>query len=454
MTAAIVSMEQSFKLPSQSIPPQSIEAEEAILGGILLDSNAIVRVLEILRPEFFALLSHQIIYRVMMELHHQGKPTDLMTVVTRLGDRDLLEKVGGQMKIATLVERTISAVNIDQYAALVADKFIRRQLISVSTEIRELGYQVFRDLGEVLNVAEQKIFSLTQHRPHQDLVPIGDILVDSFQEIESRAEGAILPGVPTGFYDLDAMTGGFQRSDLIVVAGRSSMGKTTFAMNIAYRIATVSKLPVAIFSMEMSREQLSYRLLSSESNIPNGNLRDGRLSDRDWGDLIGAIAALSEEPIFIDDTTDITVNEMRSKARRLQAENGGALGLVLIDYLQLMSEGQSQNRNQELAQITRGLKILAKELNVPVVVLSQLSRGVEGRSNKRPIMSDLRDSGAIEQDADLILMLYRDEYYNPDSCDRGITEVIVTKHRNGATGTVKLLFQPEFTRFRSLAKRS
>ncbi|NEP46071.1 MAG: replicative DNA helicase, partial [Okeania sp. SIO2H7] len=195
-------------------------------------------------------------------------------------------------------------------------------------------------------------------------------------------------------------------------------------------------------------------LLSSESNIPNGNLRDGRLSDRDWGDLIGAIATLSEQPIFIDDTTDITVNEMRSKARRLQAENGGALGLVLIDYLQLMSEGQSQNRNQELAQITRGLKILAKELNVPVVVLSQLSRGVEGRSNKRPIMSDLRDSGAIEQDADLILMLYRDEYYNPDSCDRGIAEVIVTKHRNGATGTVKLLFQPEFTRFRSLAKRS
>lgn len=261
----------------------------------------------------------------------------------------------------------------------------------------------------------------------------------------------VLPGIPCGFYDLDAMTQGFQRSDLIIAAGRPSMGKTSFVLNIARNIAAFHKLPVAVFSLEMSKEQLVYRLLSSEVEIESGRLRAGRISQNEWEPLGHAISALSQLPVFIDDTPNISVTEMRSKARRLQAEQGGALGLVLIDYLQLMEGSGSENRVQELSRVTRALKGLARELSVPVIALSQLSRGVESRTNKRPMMSDLRESGSIEQDADLIIMLYRDEYYNPDTPDRGIAEIIITKHRNGPVGTVKLLFEPQFTRFRNLA---
>ncbi len=436
---------------SDRLPPQNIEAEEAILGGILLDPEAISRVLEMLRPEFFALPSHQTIYRGMVELHQQGKPTDLMTVTTWLGDRDLLEKVGGQIKLASLVERTISAVNIDQYAALVVDKFLRRKLIQAGNEIVDIGYQTAIELETVLDSAEQKVFSLTQERPQQELVSISETLVNTFQDIEDRNEGVALPGLPSDFYDLDAMTGGFQRSDLIIVAGRPSMGKTSFAINIAHNIATKQKLPIAIFSMEMSKEQLVQRLLASEAKIESNRLRAGRISQNEWEPLIQAIGTLSEQPIFIDDTPNITVNEMRSKTRRLQTENGGALGLILLDYLQLMEGSGSDNRVQELSRITRSLKGLARELCVPIITLSQLSRSVETRTNKRPMMSDLRESGSIEQDADLVIMLYREEYYNPDTPDRGIAEVIITKHRNGPVGTIKLLFDSQFTRFRNLA---
>ncbi|MDY6805516.1 MAG: replicative DNA helicase [Cyanobacteriota bacterium] len=436
---------------SDRLPPQNIEAEEAILGGILLDPEAISRVLEMLRPEFFALPSHQSIYKAMVELHQQGKPTDLMTVITWLGDRDLLEKVGGQMKIATLVERTISAVNIDQYAALVVDKFLRRKLIQAGNEIVDIGYQTSIELETVLDSAEQKVFGLTQERPQQELVSISETLVNTFQDIEDRNEGVALPGIPCGFYDLDAMTGGFQRSDLIIVAGRPSMGKTSFAINIAHNIATTQKLPIAIFSLEMSKEQLVQRLLASEAKIESNRLRAGRVSQNEWEPLIQAIGTLSELPIFIDDTPNITVNEMRSKTRRLQTENGGALGLILLDYLQLMEGSGSDNRVQELSRITRSLKGLARELSVPIISLSQLSRSVETRTNKRPMMSDLRESGSIEQDADLVIMLYREEYYNPDTPDAGIAEVIITKHRNGPVGTVKFLFDSQFTRFRNLA---
>lgn len=436
---------------SDRLPPQNIEAEEAILGGILLDPEAISRVLEMLRPEYFALPSHQSIYKGMVELHQQGKPTDLMTVITWLGDRDLLEKVGGQMKIATLVERTISAVNIDQYAALVVDKFLRRKLIQAGNEIVDIGYQTSIELETVLDSAEQKVFGLTQERPQQELVSISETLVNTFQDIEDRNEGVALPGIPCGFYDLDAMTGGFQRSDLIIVAGRPSMGKTSFAINIAHNIATTQKLPIAIFSLEMSKEQLVQRLLASEAKIESNRLRAGRVSQNEWEPLIQAIGTLSELPIFIDDTPNITVNEMRSKTRRLQTENGGALGLILLDYLQLMEGSGSDNRVQELSRITRSLKGLARELSVPIISLSQLSRSVETRTNKRPMMSDLRESGSIEQDADLVIMLYREEYYNPDTPDAGIAEVIITKHRNGPVGTVKFLFDSQFTRFRNLA---
>ena len=795
-------MTEEIKIESISdrLPPQNIEAEEAILGGILLDPEAISRVNEMLRSHHFAIRAHQIIYNGMSQLHNQGKATDLMTVTTWLIDHDNLEQVGGQAKIAQLVERTVSAVNIDQYAELVIDKFTRRKLIQAGNEVTELGYQTAEKLEDVLDKAEQKIFALTQDRPQQDLVPIGTTLINTFQDIEERNEGIALPGIPCDFYDLDAMTGGFQRSDLIIVAGRPSMGKciegnseivlrngeiatiaeiyqrqqaelltlqnnwqftftqptvfvddgikpvfavttrlgryiettithpyltmegwqplaelqpgdyiaiprqipvfgketisqsevqilvdsiglwgkkahektvpniifqlerslvalflnrlfatdgwasiltagqvqlgfgsvsekltrqiqhlllrfgiiaslkkrsvkyqdtyrqawqlditdpisiktfireigifgketalnkaseilankqyhtnrdliprqiwqeiaiakgsepwskladraglkgasnihvgkqslrrerlgqlataldnlllqelatsdiywdeivsitpmgekqvydltipdthnfvandicvhnTSFSMNIAYNIALKQKLPTAIFSLEMSKEQLAQRLLSAEAKIESNRLRSGRISQNEWEPLTAAIGTLSELPIFIDDTPNITVGEMRSKCRRLQAEQGGAMGLVLIDYLQLM-EGSSDNRVQELSKITRSLKGLARELSVPIIALSQLSRSVEARTNKRPMMSDLRESGSIEQDADLVIMLYRDEYYNPDSPDHGIAEIIITKHRNGPTGTVKLLFDPQYTKFRNL----
>lgn len=447
MTAATVSTTPS----SLRLPPQNIQAEEDILGGILLDPDAITRVLEILRPEFFALPSHQIIYRVMLNLHQKGSATDLMTIVSSLGDKGLLDKIGGQMKVASLVERTISTANIDQYAALVAEKFVRRKLISTSNELAEIGYDSVLDLEDVLSIAEQKVFALTEHQSQQSLISVAETLVNTFQAIEDRSEGAISPGIHSGFYDLDEITGGFQRSDLIIVGGRPSMGKTAFCIQIASNVASQG-VPVAIFSLEMSREQLVNRLLSNEANLTTDKFRSGDIRDNEWKNLIRAIGDLSERTISIDTKLNIMPSEIGSKARRFKAENGGQLGLIVIDYLQLMQGSNEANRNQELAKITRGLKLVAKELDVPMIVLSQLSRQIESRNNKRPTMADLRDSGAIEQDADLVLMLYRDDYY-PDSrpSDQGIAEVIVAKHRNGPLGTVKLLFEPEFTRFKNLA---
>ncbi|MBD2015544.1 replicative DNA helicase [Microcoleus sp. FACHB-53] len=439
----------NFSAFSNALPPQNVDAEESILGGILLDPEAMGRVADLLRPEAFYINTHREIYKAILALHTQSKPVDLMSVTTWLYDHELLAKVGGQSKLAELVERTVSAVNVDRYAALVVDKYLRRQLIQAGNDIVELGYETSIELETVFDQAEQKIFSLTQKRPQQGLVPISQTLIQTFQEIETRQEGAALPGISSEFYDLDVMTGGFQRSDLIIVAGRPSMGKTSFAIGIARNIA--EKFPVAIFSLEMSKEQLVQRLLASEAGIESNYLRTGRISQNQWGDLSRALGTLSELPMYIDDTANQTVMQMRSQVRRLQAEQGEKLGLVLIDYLQLMEGSGSDNRVQELSKITRSLKGLARELQVPVIALSQLSRGVEARTNKRPMMSDLRESGAIEQDSDLIIMLYRDEYYSPDTPDRGIAEVIITKHRNGPTGVVKLLFDPQFTRFRNLA---
>jgi replicative DNA helicase len=442
--------ELNFQALTDRLPPQNIDAEEAILGGILLDPEAIGRIADLLHPEAFYLTAHQEIYRSALLLQSQGKPTDLMSVATWLYDRNLLEKVGGQAKLAQLVDRTVSAVNIDQYAALVMDKYLRRKLIRVGNEIAQLGHETAVDLENVLDQAEQKVFNITQDRPQQGMMATADILTHTFSDIESRSLGMVLPGLSCGFYDLDAMTQGFQRSDLIIIAGRPSMGKTAFSLCLSRNIAAFHKLPVAVFSLEMSKEQLVQRMLAGEAQIESGRLRAGRISHQEWEPLGHAISNLSQLSMFIDDTPNISVTEIRSKARRLQAEQGGALGLILLDYLQLM-EGGGDNRVQELSKVTRSLKGLARELNVPIIALSQLSRGVESRTNKRPMMSDLRESGAIEQDADLIIMLYRDEYYNPDTPDRGIAEVIITKHRNGPTGTVKLLFEPQFTRFRNLA---
>lgn len=438
---------------ARSLPPQNVEVEEAILGGILLDPEALGRVADVLSAEAFYIPAHQDIYRAALALNSQGKPKDLINVSAWLSDHDLLEKVGGLNKLVQLVERTVSAVNIDALAALVMDKFLRRQLIKAGNEIVQLGYETATELETVLDQSEQKIFGLTQVRPQAGLVPISDTLIQAFQEIETRHEEVALPGLTCDFYDLDAMTGGFQKSDLIIIAARPSMGKTALSLNIAYNIATIHRLPVAVFSLEMSQEQLVQRLLASEAGIESNRLRSGRISQNEWEPLSKAVGMLSELPIYIDDTANMTVMQMRSQARRLQAESNGQLGIILLDYLQLM-EGGSDNRVQELSKITRSLKGLARELNVPVIALSQLSRGVEARTNKRPMMSDLRESGSIEQDADLIMMIYRDAYYNPDTPDRDITELIIAKHRNGPTGTVKLLFDPQFTKFRNLAKQN
>lgn len=444
--------EFNFQVFSNSLPPQNVDAEESILGGILLDPEAIGRVADLIEPKAFYIKAHQDIYQAALVLHSQGKPTDLMTVATWLQDHGVLEKVGGTSKLAQLVDRTVSAVNIDRYAALVMDKYLRRQLIAAGNEIVELGYDTATELESVLDQSEQKVFSLTQERPQQGLVAIADTLIQTFNEIENLHQEIALPGLSCGFYDLDAVTSGFQRSDLIIVAGRPSMGKTALGLGMAANIAKEHRLPVAIFSLEMSKEQLAQRLLASEAGIESNRLRSGRISQNELEPLSRAIGTLSELPIFIDDSATLTVMQMRSQARRLQAEQSGKLGLVLLDYLQLMEGSRSDNRVQELSRITRNLKGLARELNTPVIALSQLSRGVEQRTNKRPMMSDLRESGSIEQDADLVIMLYRDSYYNPDSPDRDVAEVIVTKHRNGPTGTVKLLFNPQFTQFRNLAK--
>ncbi|MEM7553231.1 MAG: replicative DNA helicase [Cyanobacteria bacterium P01_A01_bin.84] len=436
---------------SDRLPPQNIEAEEAILGGILLDPEAISRISDILVSEAFYINAHKTIYEAGLRLNTQGKPTDLLTVTSWLVDNDLLQHIGGRNKLASLVDRTVSAVNIDSLARLVMEKYQRRQLIKAGNEIVQLGYETQTELPIVLDKAEQKVFAISQERSQSGLVHISDTLVNTFQEIEERHENVSLPGVASGFYDLDAMTSGFQRSDLVIVAARPSMGKTAFCLNIANYVTATDKLPVAMFSLEMSQEQLVQRLLASEAQIESTYLRSGRISQTQWEPLMSAIGSLSNMPLYIDDTANITVTEMRSQARRLQAEIGSDLGLIVIDYLQLMDTA-GDNRVQELAKITRGLKGLARELSVPIIALSQLSRGVEARTNKRPMLSDLRESGSIEQDADLVIMLYRDEYYNSDTPDRGIAEINVVKHRNGPTGTVKLLFEPQLTRFKNFAR--
>jgi len=390
--------ELSFQGYSDRIPPQNVDAEEAILGGILLDPEAIGRVTELLRPEAFYTTAHQEIYKAAIALQGQGRPTDLMSITSWLNDRGILDKIGGQGRLAQLVDRTISAVNIDQYAQLVTEKYTRRKLIQAGTEIAQLGYDTSSSLEKILDQSEQKVFSLAQDRGNRGLAATADILTSTFSDIESRSLGLVLPGISCGFYDLDAMTQGFQRSDLIIAAARPAMGKTSFVLNIARNIAAFHKIPIAVFSLEMSKEQLVYRLLSSEAQVESGRLRAGRISQTEWEPLGHAISVLSQLPLFIDDTPNITVSEMRSKARRLQAENGGALGLIMIDYLQLM-EGGGDNRVQELSKITRSLKGLARELNVPIIALSQLSRGVESRTNKRPMMSDLRESGCITGDS-------------------------------------------------------
>jgi len=435
------------------VPPQNIDAEQSVLGAMLLERDAIFRVMEFLKPDDFYRESHRIIYEAIIELAEGGSPVDLITVTDLLRDKGELEKVGGVTYVATLANLVPTAANAEYYARIVEEKSLTRSLISVTTRIASRGYEGADSPEELLDEAERSILELGQRRSTSTFTPIKDILVDTFENIEHvyNNRGKIT-GVPTGFIELDRMTNGFQRGDLIILAARPSMGKTAFAILVGQYAALKHQVPVAIFSLEMSKEQLVQRMLCSEAMVDAHKVRTGNLSDEDWSKLSEAARYLSRAPIYLDDTGASTVREMRSKARRLKAEKG--LGLVIIDYLQLMSGGKrTENRQQEIADISRNLKGLAKELGVPVVALSQLSRAVESRTDKHPMMSDLRESGSIEQDADLIMFIYRDEYYNQESEKKGIAEIIIAKQRNGPVGTIELGFFREFTKFVNLAKR-
>lgn len=439
---------------SNELPPQSIEAEEVVLGGILLDPDAMERALMSVSPPLeaadFYVTAHAKIYQAMIDLYRAGKPVNLMLLAEKLSEKDQLDKIGGRLKLANLIDRTVSAANIDILVQLIREKKRKRDYIKVGGEIQNLAYSpLFVNLSEMHEAAAEKLSSIFEDSGADETSHISEAAIANFKEIESRNKGILLPGVPCGFYDLDAMTNGFQRGDLIIIAGRPSMGKTAFAVDCAKNIADRCRLPVIIFSLEMSKEQLSLRILSERSKIESGALTTGKINEDQWINLIGAVDWLSEVPIYINDNPLATPTYIASQIKKSKARYRiSEIGCIVIDYLQLM-EGAGDNRVQDLGKITRSLKKIAREFKVPILCLSQLSRGVEGRNNKRPLMSDLRESGSIEQDADVVIMLYRDEYYNPDTPEKGIAEIIITKHRNGPTGIVKLLFDPRFTNFKN-----
>lgn len=428
------------------VPPQNIEAEQWVLGGILIENGALFRVLEVISEEDFYREAHRKIFAAMVGLYEKNEPQDAITVSDFLGNRNELEEVGGISYLAALVDAVPTAANITHYAKIVREKSILRALIQKASLISGLCYEKYDDVDNILDGAEQAIFEISQAKIKHSFYPIKPIVKDSFKRLEQLYERKeLITGVPTGFIDIDKLTAGFQSSDLIIIAGRPSMGKTSLALNIAQHAAMRSNVPVAIFSLEMSKEQLALRMLCAEAKVNAKNARTGFLTERDWRDLTQAAGNLSAAPIFIDDTAAISILEMRAKARRLTSEHG--LGLVIIDYLQLMrSRGAAERREQEISEISRSLKAMAKELNVPVVALSQLNRRVEERPNKRPQLSDLRESGAIEQDADVIMFIYRDKVYNKNEADN-TAEIIIGKQRNGPTGLVKLTFLEPYSCF-------
>jgi replicative DNA helicase len=441
----------------RKLPPQNIDAEMSILGGILLENEAINRVLDILVPDDFYRESHRKIMRAMIELNDHREPCDLITLTTILKKRGELEEVGGGAYLATLVDFVPTAANIAYYGRIVKEKAIARNLIRAATDIVTDGYDEQAEIEELLDKAQKTIFEISENRVKTPYFQLNAILKDTIKYIGDLYEKKEhTTGVPTGFLDLDHKTAGFQRSDLIIIAGRPSMGKTAFALNIAQYASMYAepRCPVAIFSLEMSKEQLVTRLLCSEARVDASRLRTGHLLDGEWEKIMRGAEKLFEAELFIDDTPAISVLEMRAKARRLKAEH--SIGMVVVDYLQLMrGSGSPESRQQEISEISRSLKALAKELSVPVVALSQLNRGLESRNDKRPMMSDLRESGAIEQDADVIMFVYRDEVYNKDNPDvRGKAEIIIGKQRNGPIGTVNLTFLGEYTRFENYAVRS
>ncbi len=434
--------------------PQSVEAEEAVLGAILVNpANSLGRIVEILGPDSFYKPSHKAIYTAMLELFRKNEPIDIVTVSEHLRNKDELEKAGGRSYINDLALNVVTTSNIEFYAKIIQEKEIKRALINAGSEIVSMSYEN-DDTNKVLDDAQKMIFNIASQKNSTDLIPIQELVVSSYEDIETRFNNKEeIVGVTTGFYDLDDLTSGLQKSDLIILAARPSMGKTALALNFAQNVALKAKKSVAIFSLEMSKKQLVKRMLCSEAEVDNIRVTSGNLQPKDWEKLVDAMTRLSDAKIYIDDTPGVSATDIKAKCRRLMLEEK-ELGLIVIDYLQLMEGGGNPNdRNQQISAISRALKSLARELDVPIIALSQLSRGVEQRPDKRPMLSDLRDSGAIEQDADIVMFIYRDEYYNKDDeSNKGKAEVIIAKHRNGPVDTVELLFQSNITKFKNPTK--
>ncbi len=432
------------------IPPNDVEAEQAVLGCMLLDKDSVALAFEILKPEDFYREENKLIFSAMLNLYSRSEPIDLITVKEELVSLGKFEICGGLEYIADLPEKVPTTANADKYIKIVEEKSILRNLIKTSNELVNLGYDQTLEVDEIIEKAEKSVFNLMKNRNQKGYTPIKEILVETFAQLEKLYnQKEHITGIPTGFVDLDYKTAGLHGSELILVAARPAMGKTAFALNIATNAAVRANVPVAIFSLEMSKEQLTTRILSSEAMIDSNKLKTGKMEEEDWIKLADGLQPLSESEIYIDDTPGISITEIRAKCRKLKLEKN--IGLVVIDYLQLITgSGSKRNgsREQEISEISRSLKILAKELDVPVIALSQLSRAPEQRKDDhRPMLSDLRESGAIEQDADIVMFLYRDDYYNPDSEQKNIAEVILAKHRGGSTGTVELLWLGNFTKF-------
>ena len=438
----------------EKIPPHDIEAEQAVIGSMLTDKDAVMLAVQKLRAESFYRDDNKLIFEAMVNLYNKSQPIDLITVKDELESMELFDKVGGIEYLALLPSKVPTTANVEKYIGIVDEKSTLRHLIKAGNEIIELGYDPTANTEDAMNGAEKKIFDLIQNKNQDGMAPIKDVLIENFTKLEelyNRKQH--ITGVPSGFTDLDNMTTGFHGSELILLAARPAMGKSAFALNIAANAALKANTSVAVFSLEMSKEQLVDRILCSEAMVDSNKVRTGKLEEDDWSKLAGVVGPLSESNIYIDDTPGISVMDIRTKCRKLKMEHN--IGLVIIDYLQLVQGSnlrKNGSREQEIAEISRSLKILAKELNVPVIALSQLSRAVEQRPDHRPMLSDLRESGSIEQDADIVMFLYRDDYYNKDSEDKGLTEVILAKHRGGSTGMVKLIWMGNYTKFADWAK--
>ena len=434
------------------IPPHNLDAEQSVLGAMLESKEAIANVVEILQPDYFYKPAHTDIYDTILALYARGEAVDAITVADELTRRGALEKIGGKPYIHGLLEAYPTASSAGHYARIVEELSLLRGLITAGNQVQEIGFSVPEDVAEAVNEAEALVFNVGDKRLKDDYHEIRKLLMKSMTDIETLyARGESITGLSTGFPDLDDKTSGFQPSNLIIVAARPSMGKSSLMNDFALHAAARQKAPVIIFSLEMSKDEVVKRFLASEAKVDAQRINKGSLQEQDWTRLSSALGRLAEAPIFIDDSANINLMEIRAKCRRLKAKHG--LGLVIVDYIQLMqSPRKSENRQQEVSEISRGLKILARELQVPVVAASQLNRGVEMRSDKRPMLGDLRESGALEQDSDLVMFIYRDEVYNPDTEARGEAELILAKHRNGPTGTIRLAFMNQYTKFASIAK--